>query len=312
MSTRAYYSVLLSGIRYIKRSASMISGGQASSFAVIQQAHKLEKGLSIRSPRKLWGFDNAKKLVDFIAKEESEENKDEFSIHIGKDVLAAYLAHKEQVSETDHDEREKLADLKAYAAAKLGPFKSEDRYGGTIRLHKEDVLVDEEAVAPLFLKRHSVRDYADTPVDREKLEKAISLALRAPSACNRQPTQIYVISGDDRVKIGSDNSYHADKYLILTGEMNAFSLPEINDWVVSTSVFAAYLTLALHAEGIGSCVFRKDIVRESKYNDAIRKLCGIPENEQIILEIAIGNYKDEFNVPVSYRREAKDIVHYID
>ena len=87
MSTRAYYSVLLSGIRYIKRSASMISGGQASSFAVIQQAHKLEKGLSIRSPRKLWGFDNAKKLVDFIAKEESEENKDEFSIHIGKDVL---------------------------------------------------------------------------------------------------------------------------------------------------------------------------------------------------------------------------------
>ena len=46
------------------------------------------------------------------------------------------------------------------------------------------------------------------------------------------------------------------------------------------------------------------------YNDNIKKLCHIPDDEQIILEMAIGNYKDGFFVPVSHRRNVKDIIHY--
>lgn len=93
--------------------------------------------------------------------------------------------------------------------------------------------------------------------------------------------------------------------------MRAFSLSELNDWIVSSSVFCGYLLLALHAEGIGSCIFRKDIVQESKYNDNIKAMCHIPDDEQIILEMAIGKYKDEFNVTVSSRRDATEILHYL-
>ena len=93
--------------------------------------------------------------------------------------------------------------------------------------------------------------------------------------------------------------------------MRAFSLSELNDWIVSSSVFCGYLSLALHAEGIGSCIFRKDIVQESKYNNSIKAMCHISDDEQIILEMAIGHYKDEFIVPVFCRRTAGEILHHI-
>lgn len=244
--------------------------------------------------------------MELIKKEITSNAPDTKAIDIGNAVLAAYIAAKEKTP----GEADKLNILKIKVASEGLKLTENAEHGGALLLHKEDVQQD-ESVERLFLTRHSVRDFADTPVDQLKLERAVTLALRAPSACNRQATQIYVISGEDRVKAGSSNEYHADKYLIITGNMRAFSLSELNDWIVSSSVFCGYLSLALHAEGIGSCVFRKDIVQESKYNDNIKAMCHIPDDEQIILEMAIGNYKDEFIVPVSCRRTAGEILHYI-
>lgn len=310
MNTRAYLSVLIDGIKYIKKSLRVVSNGPSSNYAIIQQAHKLEKGLAIREPRRLWGYDNARLLIDYIAEEQNKIYQDVTAINIGKAVLSAYISYKDKIH--DPEEKNRTDQLKNYIVDHMdkGAIIT-SQYGGTLRLKREDVWVNEGEVASLFRTRHSVRDFDNTPVDLERLERAIDYALRAPSACNRQPIQVYVISGQDREQIGGDNSYHADKYLILTGVMKAFSIPELNDWIVSTAVFAGYLTLALHAVGIGSCIFRKEIVRGSKYNESLKRICKIPCDEQIVLEIAIGNYRDEFNVPVSYRRSANDIIHYI-
>lgn len=306
MGFKTNLAMTCQGFKHIMRSVFSIKEGQSANYAILQASHRLEKGLCIRNPRAGWGFDKTEKLVELIKKEKASKAPDQMAVAIGEAVLAAYIDAKEKVP----GEEEKLAQLKEKIASAGLKLEINPEHGGALLLHKEDVLQD-DAVEKLFLTRHSVRDFADTPVDPSKLERAIDLALRAPSACNRQATQIYVISGEDRVKAGSSNEYHADKYLLITGNMRAFGLSELNDWIVSTSVFCGYLSLALHAEGIGSCVFRKDIVQESKYNDSIKALCHIPNDEQIILEMAIGNYKDEFYVPVSCRREAKEIIHYL-
>ena len=264
----------------------------------------MEKGLCIRDTKAGWGVDKAEKLADLIAAEKQRPDADEMAIRIGEAVLAAYCSEKAAKGE---DARIQTVRAKI---AENGLQSEHPECGGRLLLRKEEMLQDEN-VERLFLTRHSVRDFSDTPVDPAKLERAVTLALRAPSACNRQATQIYVIDGKDREKAGSVNEYHADKYLIITGNMGAFDLSELNDWIVSTSVFCGYLSLALHAEGIGSCIYRKEIVRSSKYNDRMRALCRIPKDEQIILEMAIGNYRDEFSVPVSYRRKAEEIIHYI-
>lgn len=307
MSMKAYIRTVHQGIKHIINTASVIKDGQTNSYAILQTAHRLEKGLCIRNPRSGWGFDKAETLADLIAAEKNKNTPDQTAIQIGEAVLAAYIDAKEKLP----DEKEKLDSLKQKIACNNLSVNLDAVHGGTILMQKKD-MIQAQAVEQLFLTRHSVRDYDDTPVDNKKLERAVSLALRAPSACNRQASQIYVITGEDRKKAEADNEYNADKYLIITGNMNAFTLSEFNDWIVSTSVFCGYLSLALHAEGIGSCIFRKNLMKKTKYTERIRKLCHIPNDEQIILEMAIGNYKPEFAVPVSFRRDAKEVLHYKD
>lgn len=308
MGVKGNIYMTLQGFKAIIRNVGIVRAGQQTNYAILQYAHRLEKGLCIRNPRKKWGYDKAERLLQLIRNESGSEDPDTKAIEIGKAVLAAYVAAKEKTEPGEIG----LKELKSRIDESKIVLAGEIEDGGAVLLKEADMAVDYRAAWRLFMTRHSVRDFADTPVDVEKLEQAIALALCAPSACNRQATQVYVISGEDRVRAGSDNEYHADKYLIVTGNMRAFSLGELNDWIVSSAVFCGYLSLGLHAVGIGSCIFRKDTVKESKYNDSIRKICHIPKDEQIILEMAIGNYKSEFYVPVSCRRNVKDMIHYFD
>ena len=294
------------GIARVLHDVGVAAKGQRVGYSLLQTSHRLEKGLCVCAPRIGWGFDKASLIVDLLAIERKKQSPDETACRIAESVLGSYIRAKEKSEE--QSDKERLAKLKDKIAEKCVAVES-SRYGGVTKLSRQEMLQD-ESVERLFLTRRSVRDFDDSPVDKVKLERAVALALRAPSACNRQAVQIYAISGEDRAKAGGDNAYHADKYLIITGVVSAFSLPELNDWIVGASIFCGYLSLALHAEGIGSCCIRKNIVEKSAYNEAVRKMCHIPKDEQIILEMAIGNYKDKFFAPVSYRREAREIIHY--
>ena len=112
-------------------------------------------------------------------------------------------------------------------------------------------------------------------------------------------------------KLGRKLQYKSDKVLIITGDIRAFTTGELLDWIVSPSIFVGYLTLALHSLGVGSCVIRKDLVKQSQYNDTLKEVAGIGESERIILEMFIGYYKDAFVAPVSNRANANDIIRFV-
>lgn len=300
-----FFNVFL-GIRHILHVISVLGRGQMTNYAILQNAHRIEKGLCIRNPRPAWGYDKANLLLDLIVKERANSKPDAQALKIGKSVLSAYIDYKERTE--PHDE--KVLDLKKKINKTEISFEINKQFGGSLLVEKKDLLLNEDAIQDLFMTRHSVRDFSDIPVDKCELEKAIRLALRAPSACNRQAFQIYVLNGSDRLKCGTDNVSNADKYLILTGNIRAYTMSELNDWIVSTSIFCAYLSLSLHAAGIGSCFYRKELIKNSEYNNKIRKMCEIPDDEQIVIEMAIGHYKDKFYVPVSCRRDVSEIVHY--
>lgn len=308
MILRNYISTLFNGVKSIICLIHSVRNGQSGNYAILQESHRLEKGLCNSNPRPEWGYEKAMKIVDLINQEREKATHDEFAIKVGESVLSAYVNYKDK----SEPNLEKLLLLKQNIKNKRIQLISDIDYGGSIEVRKEDILIDYEMAKHLFNTRHSIRDFSETPVSKENLEKAISLALMAPSACNRQATQIYVLGKEQLESNGINTDVNADKYLIITGNKNAFSLSELNDWIVSSSIFCGYLTLALHTVGIGACCFRKDIVfdRNSDYNKKIKNLCNIPDDEQIILEIAIGNYKDKFLCAVSSRREVKDIVHY--
>ena len=48
--------------------------------------------------------------------------------------------------------------------------------------------------------RVSIRKYKEQEVEQEKVEKMLRAAMAAPSACNQQPWEYYVITGEENVK----------------------------------------------------------------------------------------------------------------
>lgn len=306
MRIKSSLGALYRGIFRVCKNIKILSKGQSENYAILQTAHRLEKGLCVSKPRKLWGFEKAEILLTLILKEKQKNNSDLDAINIGMGALAAYIMYKSLLN--DQEEIDKLSALKdKINKCGLSFPDGITNFGGVRHLSRLDF--PSEGYDKLFLSRHSIRDFDDSPVSINIIIDAVELALRAPSACNRQANQVYVISAEDRIKAGSQNDFNADKYLIVSGNIRAFSLNEQNDWIVSASIFAGYLSLALHAKGIGACVIRKDIVEESTYCKNLRKMLSIPEDEQIVIEFAIGNYKEWFDVPISHRIKAKDIIH---
>jgi nitroreductase len=60
------------------------------------------------------------------------------------------------------------------------------------------------SLTTLLEKRNSVRAYLETPVEQALLEAIFTQAQRAPSNCNVQPWQTYVVSGAKKESLKSD------------------------------------------------------------------------------------------------------------
>jgi nitroreductase len=55
-------------------------------------------------------------------------------------------------------------------------------------------------VRECILKRRSIRKYLDKEVDKQIVEDLLECAMAAPSACNKQPWEFYVIENKDVLK----------------------------------------------------------------------------------------------------------------
>lgn len=298
--------ILAKGFLATARNVNVLTRGQSTHDNILQTAHRLEKGLTISKPRALWGWDKAKALAQLL-----EKGRGSFAYETGAGVLYAYLDAKKATGDSEEIQR---ADALCAQLQSKGILQPAEETGGALKLTAGDVSLSEEefvAAQKLFFSRHSIRDYADKDVDNSLILQAIQIANRCPSACNRQPFHTYVMRAEDRERLGFRNEMGANKYILITGRISAFKSNELNDWIVSASIFAGYLSLALHAYGIGSCIMRKDLINETNYNKTMRNFCAIPANEQIVLELAIGHYKDEFCAPVSNRVSAEKIVSFI-
>lgn len=285
------FSTFRQSIGYSIRCNRFTRKGQLPKYEILQLAHRLEKGLLvIDKPKPFWGWEKAERIVSLL-----KVNQDEFSSQTGRGVLKAYIeAKKKSVNPKEVE--------KAYIFLKNHPeIENEVLLGGVFSMKREIFSASQkEVIEHFFNSRHSCREFQEKIVSKEDIESAIALALRSPSACNRQVTNCYVYQTKELQTI------------ILTACIRAYDVGEFNDWFVSPSIFAGYLSLAFHLYGIGSCVYRKQLYGHHSYNEEMRKKCNIPNDEMIMLELQFGYYKDEFIVPVSNRHSVDDIVSYVN
>ena len=186
---------------------------------------------------------------------------------------------------------------------------------GTLKIQRQLEENQFDSLKNLVMQRHSVRDFSNEPVPMDLLRKACDLALHAPSACNRQGTRIYVLTGDNKKLLENWLSgiggfaEEVDKYIILTAKISVYRFEEACQfqYVVSPSILAGYLSLALQSLGIGACLIQRPLVRTKLWEELSKKL-NIPDDEQIVLMIGVGMLKEQYNVPVSNRMSYETIV----
>lgn len=167
----------------------------------------------------------------------------------------------------------------------------------------------------LFTERFSVRSYDDAPVDLSAIDEAIEISLKAPSVCNRQSSRVWVmteaaqIADTLRVQGGFTGYPTPPVLLVVTSDLSGFlSLSERNQPFIDGGAFSMALLLALEYVGLAACPL--NAMFDATADRVIRRVVGIGDSENIIMFIAVGNFKPVNNVAKSFRYSRQEVTHY--
>jgi len=279
---------------------------------IIRYTHSIEKGLSLENVRAFFGYE--KIMEGYLhVKKYLELGGDCERPEMFVSVLKQYLEYHNNMGLTS----EKIEIVRKVVEELSDRIGDTSKLGGILTIQKPNYSEEEQkCFVKLFCDRHSVREFAHTPVDQNKLHEAIEMAMRCPSACNRQCYRCYILTKSSFKSLGDLSGIggfadDAEQFLLITGRMSDYRLSENMQWIVTGTVFASYLTLALQAKGIASCFVQRPVL-PSKWLYRIWEKLDIDKDEQMICLIAIGNFKDEYKVPISHRLSFNKIVRKID
>ena len=185
--------------------------------------------------------------------------------------------------------------------------------------HRQTYFKDTEAPFDVFsASRHSLRSFGPEKVPTETLREAVRLAQNAPSACNRQATQVYIVENPSLVHkvLSLQNGNRGfgqtvDKLIILTSKLAYYKGGQSrNLCYIDAGIYAMNLLYALHFCQVGACPLNWC---DSPKDDArLRSLLAIPGGETINLIIACGSVPEEDIPYASSRRiDADSITHVL-
>lgn len=280
---------------------------------IIMHYHVIEKGLTMPNRHLAFGKSVVISLMELIHEFMKHFKCDNAQINHAIGVLKEYYElHKAN----DYD----FSSDPSYWQS-LSSFL--DKYPAIKSSHQKHMTFDEfyganEAPFPAFARsRHSVRNYAKKELAITRLQSAVTLALTAPSACNRQYCKVHCISDDRKMELmeiqgGNRGFGHlADKVLVITSSLEGIISPkERNDIFVNGGMFLMNLCYALHYYKIAHCILNWS---QSLENDALaRKIIGpsIKNDEMIIALLSCGEAPDEFDIAESPRKLLEEVFVY--
>ncbi len=272
-------------------------------YTILRQNHVIEKGMSMRIPKKGFGH---KKVVNLIASLNGyfdlygKFDKDFLAYPLG--TIKQYLDYMDECSVCVDDLKQQYLAL----VDKVQPLRIEPGAGVALENRDEVVRAAAGDFRSLLYSRHSMRYFSGEVVDRKKIIEALALAQRTPSACNRQGWKTHVFEGEESVRLlkwqGGCHGFEDElrQSVLVTANLKAFLSYEVHQAYIDGGLYAMNLINAFHYLGVGgiplSCGF--GAVKLKGLIDF-----GIPENEVPILIYAFGIMPEVFKVAVSTRKE---------
>mgnify|MGYP000711930176 CR=1 FL=1 len=166
---------------------SAISGKKPTSYLLRRNIHRLEKGLTMRPRREVFGEGYIRETCDYLSVCLKDEVLLDSEISWALSVLADYFLAVTPTAITE-SARKVFNESAAYTQGHYDgmshkPFSSESLKPCKITF---------EEFRELCIRRRSTRWFESRPVPRQLIESAINVAATAPSACNRQPYKFYI------------------------------------------------------------------------------------------------------------------------
>ena len=171
----------------------------------------------------------------------------------------------------------------------------------------------DDSLLELAQNRRSVRQYTDDAIDRETIEKILSVAALAPSSYGQNPVEFVVVEGREALgrladckKIGAPSVRNAAAAVVVMADTEKGEL-----WVEDSSVAAGYLLLAAEHYGVGAC-WNQIHLRDGSHKSASREICellGIPTRYEVLCVVALG-HKGEQKAPRSAEHMRTGRIHF--
>lgn len=149
-------------------------------------------------------------------------------------------------------------------------------------------------------ERQSVRKYSDRKIPEHILEKIKLAGINSPSACNGQPYEIYIVTGEKAEEISKQRGLLINKFMerarnfivVCEGKYHApavVSADELKEKYgdIDLGICTANMVGAADAYGVDTCIigsFKKDEVREILKTEAMPKILismGMREENKI-------------------------------
>ncbi|WP_278531435.1 nitroreductase family protein [Enterococcus asini] len=276
-------------------------------------AHQLEKGLSHKNFRVGFGKNPltqlSKNMQEYISRGYSKENK----VYINAlSCLRAYIEKHEELGEPLPEHY-----TKNFNFIKKEILECTSKIGGFDVVNINQKINNRvKDYKTLFENRVAIREYADEQVDISKIKEAITISMKTPSVCNRQSSRIRVITDkkliEQSLKIQAGfNGYKLPPCLLLiTTDTSAFiETKERNQVYIDGGLFSMSILNALEYVGLAACPLHT--MFNVKDEVSTRKVLDVPENENLIMYIAVGNFNQENLYCKSFRNDAESITTFL-
>lgn len=266
--------------------------------------HGLEKSLSYQKRNSDSGWRNAFQIVELLKTAKASGN-------IGYHDRAAKAVLERFINLSENEGSPKTAMIRN-ELSKID-FDTNEVHGA-IDCMKEDF---EKGILPnpeqFFFSRHSLREFKNEIVSDVVIERAVKLAMKTPSVCNRQAWGIYHASDQELKDIVL--TYQAGNkpfgssipnLMVIATDLKAFfSGSEHYQHWIDGGLLSMSLMYAFHSLGVATCALNWS---QTPVNDkALRKYLNIKPHNTIIMILAIGYPNVTNKVCVSARRPIEEV-----
>ncbi|MCM1033997.1 MAG: nitroreductase family protein [Paludibacter sp.] len=161
----------------------------------------------------------------------------------------------------------------------------------------------------LALHRRSIRQYADRPIEQEKVQALLEAALAAPSSKHLNPWEFVVIDDREILSTLAQCRTYGSQMLKQSalGIAVCVDASKTDTWQCDGAIAACHLLLCAEDLGLGGCWVQ--VYNREGAEELVRRLCNIPENMNVLCIVSVG-YKAEDKKPINPSKLQYDKIHY--